>query len=205
MGSQKNANDTEVRILQAAEKEFLEKGYAGAKTTDIAAAAGVTHAMLHYYFRTKDKLFDKIVSEKIDKLVEILLGAFGNPELPLKERLSEGISRHFEFLVANPGLPRFIINELAVHPERIDYIRDRLFDKTGNVLRGIQKELDDLPGVSSDAMMLLADIVSLNVFPFVAAPMLKAAAGQFYADYGDFFEKRKQENVKTILAKLNLL
>ena len=57
MGSQKNANDTEVRILQAAEKEFLEKGYAGAKTTDIAAAAGVTHAMLHYYFRTKDKLF----------------------------------------------------------------------------------------------------------------------------------------------------
>ena len=161
MGSQKNANDTEVRILQAAEKEFLEKGYAGAKTTDIAAAAGVTHAMLHYYFRTKDKLFDKIVSEKIDKLVEILLGAFGNPELPLKERLSEGISRHFEFLVANPGLPRFIINELAMHPERIDYIRDRLFDKTGNVLRGIQKELDALPGVSSDAMMLLADIVSL--------------------------------------------
>lgn len=49
--------DTEARILQAAEHEFLTKGYAGARTTSIAEAAGVTHAMFHYYFRTKDKLF----------------------------------------------------------------------------------------------------------------------------------------------------
>lgn len=54
-------HNTEELILLSAEKEFLEKGYSGAKTTAIADAAGVTHAMLHYYFRTKDKLFEKMV------------------------------------------------------------------------------------------------------------------------------------------------
>lgn len=48
----------EQEILKAAEQEFLTKGYDGARTTSIAQAAGVTHAMLHYYFRTKEQLFD---------------------------------------------------------------------------------------------------------------------------------------------------
>lgn len=201
----KQPRDTEALILQAAEKEFLEKGYAGAKTTDIAEAAGVTHAMFHYYFRTKDKLFEKIVADKIDKLGEILLGAVGNPDLPLKERISDGIERHFDFLVANPGLPRFIINELAVYPDRITPIRDKLLEKASAVLSSIQKELDALPGVSTTALMLLADIISLNVFPFVAAPMMKAAAGSFFNNYDEILEMRKKENVKTILTKLNLI
>ena len=63
-----HSQDTETRILQAAEKEFLEKGYAGARTVSIAEAAGVTHAMLHYYYRTKDNLFEKIVSDKMHML-----------------------------------------------------------------------------------------------------------------------------------------
>ncbi len=196
--------DTEQRILQAAEREFLDKGYAGAKTTQIAEAAGVTHAMLHYYFRTKDKLFEKIVSDKIDKLGDILLGAVGNPELPLEDRLREGIEHHFDFLAANPSLPRFMVNELAVHPERVTPIRDRLYAKLAEVLPAIQSELDALPDVSVDAMMLLADIVSLNVFPFVAAPMLKAVTGDIYDDYSEFIAKRREENVRTILAKLKL-
>ena len=66
-----NLQSTEARILQAAEKEFFEKGYAGARTVSIAEAAGVTHAMLHYYFRTKDKLFEQIVAGKINMLGDI--------------------------------------------------------------------------------------------------------------------------------------
>ncbi len=201
----KQPRDTEVLILQAAEKEFLDKGYAGAKTTDIAEAAGVTHAMFHYYFRTKDKLFEKIVTDKIDKLGEILLGAVGNPDLPLKERISDGIERHFDFLVANPGLPRFIINELAVHPDRIIPIRSKLLETADEVLASVQKELDTLPGVSTTALMLLADIISLNVFPFVAEPMLKTVAGNFFNNYEDLLALRKKENVKTILTKLKLI
>lgn len=202
---QKQPRDTEALILQAAEKEFLEKGYAGAKTTEIAEAAGVTHAMFHYYFRTKDKLFEKIVSDKIDSLADILLGAVGNPEFPLKERIRDGIERHFDFLIANPSLPRFIINELAIHPDRIIPIREKLLEKSGAVLKSIQAELDCLPGIKTNALMLLADIISLNVFPFVAAPMLTAVAGDYFKNYEELLEARKQENIKTILTKLNLI
>ena len=202
---QKQPRDTETLILQAAEKEFLEKGYTGAKTTEIAEAAGVTHAMFHYYFRTKDKLFEKIVSDKIDSLADILLGAVGNPELPLKERIRDGMERHFDFLVANPSLPRFIINELAIHPDRIIPIREKLLEKSGAVLKSIQAELDCMSGIKTSALMLLADIISLNVFPFVAAPMLTAVAGDHFKNYEELLEARKQENIKTILIKLNLI
>lgn len=204
MDERQQHRDTESLIMQAAEAEFLEKGYAGAKTTKIAERAGVTHAMLHYYFRTKEMLFEKIVSGKIEQLGEILLGAVGNPELPLVDRIREGIICHFDFLIANPLLPRFIINELALHPERINPIRDKLMAKASEVLSDIQKEIDALPGVNVDATMLLADIISLNVFPIVAAPMLKGAVGAMYGDYDKFLELRKQENIHTILSKLNL-
>ena len=80
---QNQSQDTETRILRAAEKEFFSKGYAGARTASIAEAAGVTHAMLHYYFRTKDKLFERIVSEKINILADIILSAIGDGNLPL--------------------------------------------------------------------------------------------------------------------------
>lgn len=79
---------TEDRILQAAEAEFLAKGYAGARTTAIAEAAGVTHAMLHYYFRTKDKLFERILNEKIQLVRDIMLFGIGDPGARLRKELS---------------------------------------------------------------------------------------------------------------------
>ena len=65
-----NENDNERLILQAAEEEFMQKGYNGAKTTAIAAKAGVTHAMLHYYYRTKENLFQKVFSAKVQQVVQ---------------------------------------------------------------------------------------------------------------------------------------
>lgn len=197
--------DTETLILQAAETEFLDKGFSAAKTTEIAKAAGVTHAMLHYYFRTKENLFDMIVNDKLNQLSDILLNVIGNPDLPLKERISCGIERHFDFLMANPKLPRFIINELAVNPQRIDIIRDKLLEKAGKVLDNLQAELDNRPGAKINGIMLLADIVSLNVFPFVAAPIMMSVAGNRFNDLKQLLEMRKKENVKTVLTKLNLL
>ena len=65
----------EQEILEAAEREFIAKGFAGARTTSIAEAAGVTHAMLHYYFRTKEQLFERILDEKMRLMGESVLAA----------------------------------------------------------------------------------------------------------------------------------
>ncbi|EKC60388.1 TetR family transcriptional regulator, partial [human gut metagenome] len=122
----KPLHNREDAILRAAEQEFLAKGFEGARTTSIAKAAGVTHAMLHYYFRTKEQLFERILDEKLQLMSQTVLSAFGEPGLPLAERLRNGIGRHFDFVAENPDLPRFIVNEVFARPERYELMRRRI-------------------------------------------------------------------------------
>lgn len=200
--------DTEALILQAAEREFLEKGYSGAKTTSIAQAAGVTHAMLHYYFRTKEKLFEKIVADKMDKLKRVMFGVIGNPDLPLRERLKQGVEQHFDFIAENPLLPRFIFNELHEHPERIDQVKNSIASIAAKAITTLQNEIDRKAASGEcrpvDARMLMLDIASLNLFPFVAAPLISSSFGKLFEGREQFLEMRKKENVRTVLGKLGL-
>lgn len=200
--------DTESRILRAAEKEFFEKGFAGARTTSIAEAAGATHAMLHYYFRTKDKLFERIVVDKTSMLAEIVLSAVGDGDLPLEERIRQGIERHFDFVAANRELPRFLVNEVYAHPERLETMKTNMRNMAGEVLGSLQREIDEYARQERcrqvDARMLLIDIVSLNVFPFMAAPIVGEVIGGPDENYDEFLAMRKKENVETILRKLEI-
>lgn len=203
-----NPNDTESRILQAAEREFFEKGYAGARTASIAEAAGVTHAMLHYYFRTKDKLFERIVSEKISILGNIIISAIGDDDLTLEDRIRQGIERHFDFISANRDLPKFIVNEVLTRPDVVEMIKCNIQSIVNNLLNSLQHEIDAYAAKGLcrqvNARMLLIDIVSLNVFPFMAAPIVLGAIGDSYNSYDEFLALRKTENVETILNKLKI-
>lgn len=210
MAEQQNQQrDTEALILQAAEKEFLENGYSGAKTTSIAEAAGVTHAMFHYYFRTKDKLFEKIVAEKMGQMKELMFSAIGNPELPLKERIELGVTRHFDFIATNSMLPRFLFNELYSSPERIEAIKSSLTASASKLLGDLQSAIDADATIGHcrkvDARQLLLDIISLNIFPFVAEPLIVALLSNEGDNRDELLEKRKKENIRTILGKLNLI
>lgn len=209
MDKEKNIpQDTETRILQAAEKEFFEKGYAGARTTSIAEAAGVTHAMLHYYFRTKDKLFERIVLEKMNALGDIILSAIGDSDLPLEERIRQGIERHFDFISLNRDLPKFIVNEVLTRPEHIEMMRQNALHIVNSLLENLQHEIDEYAARGLcrkiDARMLLIDVVSLNIFPFMAAPIVYGAIGNTYGSYDEFLALRKKENIETILNKLKI-
>lgn len=203
-----NPNDTESRILQAAEREFFEKGYAGARTASIAEAAGVTHAMLHYYFRTKDKLFERIVSEKISILDNIIISAIGDEDLTLEDRIRQGIERHFDFIAANRDLPKFIVNEVLTRPDVVEMMKCNIQNIVNNLLNSLQHEIDAYAAKGLcrqvNARMLLIDIVSLNVFPFMAAPIVLGAIGDSYNSYDEFLALRKTENVETILNKLKI-
>lgn len=206
---QNQQRNTEELILQAAETEFLEKGYSGAKTTAIAEAAGVTHAMFHYYFRTKDKLFEKIVAEKMEQLKDLMFAAIGNPELPLKDRIIQGVERHFDFIAANPLLPRFLFNELYLNRDRIEGAKGRLIGIANSCINDLQSAIDNEAARGgcrkAEARMVLLDIISLNIFPFIVEPVLNGILASTNESFESLLEKRKKENVKTILGKLNLL
>lgn len=197
---------TEERILEAAVQEFMTKGYAGARTTAIAEAAGVTHAMLHYYFRTKDKLLDRIIESKIGTLRDIMLASLGDPTIPLFDKIKSTIEIHQDFIAANPELPRFMINEVLNRPDRMPKVIERLKHHTPLVVQSLQRQIDEYAdrGLCRrvDAGMLMLDIVSLNIFPFSATPMVNALLDGMMEDREAFVEARKKENLETIMRKL---
>lgn len=203
---QSEPQSTEERILEAAVQEFMTKGYAGARTTAIAEAAGVTHAMLHYYFRTKDKLFDRIIESKIGTLRDIMLASLGDPTIPLFDKIKSAIETHQDFIAANPELPRFMINEVLNRPDRMPKVIERLKHHTPLVVESLQRQIDEYAdrGLCRrvDAGMLMLDIVSLNIFPFSATPMVNALLGGMMENPQAFVEARKIENVETIMKKL---
>lgn len=197
---------TEERILEAAVREFMAKGYAGARTAAIAEAAGVTHAMLHYYFRTKDKLFDRIIESKIVTLRDIMLASLGDPSVPLFDKIRTAIEKHQDFIAANPDLPRFMINEVLSRPERIPMVIEQLKRHTPLVVESLQRQIDEYAAKGLcrkvDAGMLMLDIVSLNIFPFTAKPMVNALLGGMMEDMEAFVEARRKENLETIMRKI---
>ena len=192
-------------ILEAAESEFAAKGYDGARTTSIAKTAGVTHAMLHYYFRTKELLFERIIDKKISEITPLLTYLFGNEKLPLTERIREAVSVHFDFITANPKLPKFLINEIMQKKERCEMVKSRiegifhLFDK-------LQKEVDTAAERGEieqfSVIHLFQSILSLNIFTIEMASFAKNVIPGDSPTTKEFLIARKEENIETIMRRI---
>ena len=159
---------SEQQILNAAEEEFLSKGYDGARTTSIAKSAGVTHAMLHYYFRTKEQLFETFISKKIQEIKPLMLYIFGDASLPLLERLEQAISRHFDFVCENEDLVRFLINEILPSKERCQILKNQL-QELFDVSQELQEEINQAAKRNEieyiNVIMLFQTILTINIFP----------------------------------------
>lgn len=195
---------TEQAVLKAAEQAFMLKGYAGARTTEIAKDAGVTHTMLHYYFRTKECLFERIIDEKIEMLTHQILSLFDvNGSMDIVEKVRLTVERHFDVLKENPLLPGFVLNELRTNPARLE----RWFEKMRRVISGmtinVQRELDEAAAKGEicaiSVQLLLTDIVALNIASFSFADVFS----RLYAlDKDAYFDMRRRENVEVIMKRL---
>ena len=195
-------NETEVRILKAAEHEFLTKGFDGARTTTIAESAGVTHAMLHYYFRTKARLFERVISEKVELIRKMLEESICDTNKSLREMLAIIISKHLDFLAENPDLPYFIINEVFSKTSKTRIFTDKLAQYLPEEIHNLQLKIDEEAAEGRcrqlDAEMLMIDILSLNVFPLIALPAVNSTLGNMMADRTAFIEARKLHNLDHI-------
>ena len=118
-------SNTEQLIIETAERLFLEKGFAMTTTTEIAKEVGCNQALVHYYYRTKDKLFDAIFEKKIKMFISTLL-QIGDDNIPFEEKLKRKIEAHFDMIKANPKIPFLFFNELTTNPKRIDNLKDKI-------------------------------------------------------------------------------
>lgn len=196
----------EEKLLEAAEKVFMEKGYAATKTIDIAIEAGVTHAMLHYYFRTKENLFQKVLETKIELLKQFFASMVLTEGLPFEQKIRLIIEGQFDILLANPRLPRFVLGEIFSRPKIKDFIFNKFTLALSDLTIPIQSDLDAEYAKGTikkiTAFDLLIDIISVNIFIFVAYPLSSEIGARVYGSEKEFFEARKHENVELILNRI---
>lgn len=206
----KDKLNTEQLILKAAEEEFFAKGFTGARTTIIAEKAGVTHAMLHYYFRKKEQLFEHVITKNATLIAQTILVAMGNPHTSIVERLKSGITSHFDLIAANPQLPRFFLNEVLSRPEHYHLFYDKINEVGETLFVSLQKDVDEAAKHGEiehiDVRMLFVDILSLNVFPVIAylffEPFGGEVLGGLMADKEKYFAERKKENIEIIMRRI---
>ena len=199
--------NTQRIILEAAENEFLAKGFDGARTVSIAEKAGVTHAMLHYYFRSKEQLYSTVLESKISVLFNAVKLSFDQADGSLIERIKNTISAHFDFLAQNPKLPPFILSEMGKSPEKFKELVSKHFPSMHDTLfatvateieRGVrQGEIAEI-----EVFSLVFDIISLNLFPFIALQAMQAFKHIIPFDEEVFLASRKAENIELICSRL---
>lgn len=195
----------EQRILDAAASLFIEQGFARTTTGQIAELAGCNQALVHYYYRTKDKLFEKVFEEKKDMLVSNLL-AIDDTGADWEKRMANIVGAHFDFYRENPGLVPFIFRELLSNPDRIDSLLDKLKQNTSAVFERLEAELNREVEKGTIRPITLTDlmftIVSLNIAPFLAMPVLKNRLNLSDEEVPALLDTRRQETIDTVLARL---
>ena len=198
--------NTEEIILRAAEAEFLEKGYGNAKTVAIAKRAGVSHSMLHYYFRTKENLFQRIFFQKIQMLSGIFEDIW-EKGLPFAETLRLFMQEQFNFVAKNPQLPRFILNEIVANKDN----RNLLIEVLAPKISAIFQKFSELLNVEIAAgrvrpitfLNLMMNILSINISVFIALPVLQDVFPETNdAALTALLNERRESNVQFILNAL---
>ena len=191
--------NTEQAIMDAAEELFLDKGYKAATTTMIARKAGVTHAMLHYYFRTKEHIFMKVLEKTLAELVQSFRPVMNRDE-PFRETLEKGIATHFDFLSRHPRLVPFLYDTVLHSPELVERVKEKFFPTVQEILSFhismIRKEMDKGTIRSTDPNQILLDIATLNISTFLMLPVTERFAGS--ATLKEMLDGRKNEIIELI-------
>jgi TetR/AcrR family transcriptional regulator len=194
---------TEEKILDAAKQIFMEKGLDGARMQDIADKAGINKALLHYYFRSKDKLFDVIFLEEarkfMPKVVDILIS-----DLPLFEKIEKFVTQYIDTLIQNPLLPIFIINEINRNPnETLSMIFGNLRPPVDKVEEHLAKLVKKGVIKPIKAEQLMMNMVSLCIFPFLARPIVQWVMKKNDREFLQMMEQRKKEVPKFIIDSIS--
>jgi len=186
---------TEDKIIDAAKKVFLQQGYSGARMQDIADAAGINKALLHYYFRNKDKLFELIFLQCTQKMIPTINSVFDSDE-DIFNKIRQFVSTYIEMLSANPYLPMFIANELSKNPEKvIKMIMTKEGDRPhfNKFIKDIQSAIEQNIIEPIQTVSLFINIMSLCIFPYIAKPMMQFFLKLDELEYRMILEQRKQE------------
>lgn len=193
----------EQAILDTAEKLFLEKGFAATSTTQIARAVGCNQALVHYYYRTKENLFNTIFEKKFRLLFEHIFKSQEFGEIAFTEKLRRVVQSHFDMLTQNPGLPLLVATELARMPENIELLRERLHTIPTQLFLQFTQELNAEIAAGRarklEVMDIVITMVTINVGFFMMMPMAKGILQLNGNQLNELMERRREENAQAVI------
>jgi AcrR family transcriptional regulator len=187
-----NEKLTEEKIFEAATIVFEEEGLSGARMQSIADRAGINKALLHYYFRTKDHLFEAVFTKLAKKMFMKFNPMFEN-NLSMEEKIRFFFKEHISFMQQNPKLPGFILNEINHNPQRIQKLIKNIEFKNLwlKIMEQHKDELYKYTITEETLPQIMTTIASLSVFPFAAKGILEVIFENMGVDFDKFIELRK--------------
>ncbi len=188
MATDKNhTGGLEARIVDAARQLFIERGFVGTSMSDIASRAGINRPTLHYYFRTKEHMFDAVFGGIVGTLVPRVKDIVLQPDRPIGERVASVVDAYYDVFGANPGLPMFIVREM--HRDFDGVVRTimemRLGQYIESVRQGLQGEMDSGRLRQVPMRYLFLTFYSMLTMPFVAGNLCRTVLlddGETFAD-----------------------
>lgn len=185
---------TEEKIKEAARHVFTHKGYAATRTRDIAEESGFNLALINYYFRSKQKLFDIIMVEHLQLFVHSVMGIVNDPATTLDKKLELVISHYIDMLISNPNLPLFVLTEVNADPQKlIDKIGVKQMVHKDLVIATQWKELVAKKKVTTiNPIHIMMNVVALTIFPFVGSPIIRNRTGLNIEQFNALMEERKK-------------
>jgi len=193
-------------ILDTAEQLFLEKGFASTSTTQIAKVVGCNQALIHYYFRTKENLFNSIFESKFKMLFQRVFDTTQLENLSFTDKIKHIVETHFDILSENPKMPMLILNELSRQPEQIKILKERLQALPEKLISIMSKELENEIAAGKVKNCTFIDImftiVSLNIALFTLLPIAVNIAELNDIQLKFLLAHRRSENVNIVLSYL---
>ncbi len=188
-----NDKQTEEKIFESATDVFLEKGMDGARMQDIADHAGINKSLLHYYYRTKDHLFNAVFEKIAGQMFKKFAPVF-DENLTLEEKIRFFYREHITFLQKNPRLPAFLLNELHRNPDRIKKLIQGIdINKIWSTLEAQHKEDLIKYNITRESIpQLMTSIAAMSVFPFLAKPIVGSLMERMGYDFDEYIEERKK-------------
>lgn len=196
------SDSTEQRIFDAAHEVFTQRGLDGAKMQEIADRAGINKALLHYYYRSKEKLYEAVarvvISQVVPAVRDILEG-----DAPLSAKLERFIDLYVGLVMRNPYVPMFVISEINKHPDRFfDVILPKDLPRPQIFFEQVEAEVAAGRLRPINPKHLIVNVVSLSIFPVIAKPMARILLGLTPEEMQQFLNERKEQVKEFVFAAL---
>lgn len=195
----KTDTTTEEKIITAARKLFTQKGFEATKTRDIATEAGINLALLNYYFRSKEKLFEIVMQENMGQFMNVISNIVSNEATTIRQKIEALVNNYIDMLIRLPDMPLFVMNHLKEDAQRLE-LRQRFMGSY--FMQQLQQAMKKGEITTINPVNIMLNIVGLTIFPFVGRHMIQNKKGLTIEQFNALMLERKKLIPKWIEAIL---